>query len=330
MRFVPYHRLDAVPNIVVDGAAGPGTILTLSHWPKSGTPERLKRDTSTQSVFAYLDTLSPHLAADVASNNHFDEDGLMGIFSLINPAFAQKHRELLEDTASAGDFGVFKNRCAARIAMTIGVFADAAKSPLPAQIVALPQPDLAGELYLRLLDLLPDMLTNTEAYRDHWAEGDAKLAASEALIEKGSITIEERPALDLAIVRLPAFLSASEVHPFAQLRTAVCHPYALNSRTKCTRILLFQGKYAEFYFRYESWVQLVSRRPLPRIDLSVLARELTQEEASGVRWIFDGVDGFEPRLRLEGRNPTSLSPAEIETRLEQHLSSGVPAWDPYD
>ena len=52
MRFVPYHELnDSTPNIIVDGAAGPGTVLTLSHWPKSGTPEALKRDTFRRDCF---------------------------------------------------------------------------------------------------------------------------------------------------------------------------------------------------------------------------------------------------------------------------------------
>ena len=36
------------------GAALPDTVLTLSHWPKSGTPRALKADTSTGIVFNYL------------------------------------------------------------------------------------------------------------------------------------------------------------------------------------------------------------------------------------------------------------------------------------
>src|SRR5262245_1226541 len=102
MRFVPYERLDDSPNIIVDGAAGRGTVLTLSHWPKSGTPVHLKRDTSAEIVYAYLDSPSSQVAADVVSNNHFDEDGLVGIFALIDRRAGDKYRELLLDTASAG------------------------------------------------------------------------------------------------------------------------------------------------------------------------------------------------------------------------------------
>jgi hypothetical protein len=180
MRFAPYERLDAgSPSIIVDGAAAPGTILTLSHWPKSGTPAHLKRDTSTAIVFAYRDSPPSHVQADLASNNHFDEDGLIGIFALVDPATAEKHRELLLDAASAGDFGVFKRRDAARLAFTISTYADPETSPLPAELFARPHPEMTGQLYEELLILLPRFLADLDAYREHWEVEDQKLAASE-------------------------------------------------------------------------------------------------------------------------------------------------------
>ena len=38
MRYVPYDELDGIPNVVVDGARHPDSVLVLSHWPKSGSP----------------------------------------------------------------------------------------------------------------------------------------------------------------------------------------------------------------------------------------------------------------------------------------------------
>ena len=37
-------------------------------------------DTSTANVFNYLDRPDLHVPAEVVSNNHFDEDGLVGIY----------------------------------------------------------------------------------------------------------------------------------------------------------------------------------------------------------------------------------------------------------
>ena len=107
-------------------------------------------------------------------------------------------------------------------------------------------------------------------------------------------------------------------------------PIAIHSRTKCSRVLILQGQHVEFQYRYESWVQLASRRPPARVDLGALAAELNQEESSGGRWMFEGVDRITPRLYLEGRPATSLSHETILYRLEQHLATGKPAWDPYD
>jgi hypothetical protein len=330
MRFLPYTQLGSVANLIVDGAATDSTLLTLSHWPKSGTPTELKGDTSTESVFKYLDAPRFHVHADAVSNNHFDEDGLVGIFVLLEPSLAAQYRALLLDVAQAGDFGIFVTRDAARIAFTLSAYADPDSSPLPPALFRLPYPQLAAELYVRQLEILPTLLTGLNEYRSFWEGEDAQLTASESLIDKGVITVEERPALDLAVVRLPEDLSAERVHRFTQRRFAECHPFALHNRTACNRLVLIRGHQVEVQYRYESWVQMVSRRPALRVDLAALAVELNEREQSKGRWVFDGVDRITPRLYLEGSPATSISPDLILQRLEQHLRLGVPAWNPYD
>lgn len=330
MRFVPYDQLNSFPNIIVDGAATSGTVLTLSHWPKSGTPADLKRDTSAEIVFAYLGSSDFHVHADAVSNNHFDEDGLVGIFALTNPATAEKHRDLLMDAASAGDFGVYKSRDAARIVFTISAFADSNASPLAKQLFKLPYLQMAGRLYEHLTELMPRLLARLSDYKHLWEAEDAKLSASEELIENGDITFQEQPDLDLAVIHVPEDIPSNPVHRFAQTRLAECHPFALHNRTSCCRLLILRGQRVEFQYRYESWVQLASRRPPSRVDLKELARELNQEETSEGRWVFDGVEHITPRLHLEGYPTTSLSPAAIQRRLEHYLSTGLPAWNPYD
>jgi hypothetical protein len=329
VEFLPYDELGSTPNIIVDGAASAATVLALSHWPKSGTPVELKRDTSAEIVFAYVDSPNFHVEADAVSNNHFDEDGLIGIFALVNPA-AEQHRELLIDVATVGDFGAYKSRDAARIAFTLSAFANRDTSPLPKEVFQLSYSQMAGELYNRILKVLPDMISNISHYEIFWRDEDKRLTESEQLLDRGEITIEEHPAIDLALVRLPTKLPAALVHRFTQERQAECHPFAIHNRTNCSRILIVQGQHIEFQYRYESWVQFVSRRPPARIDLTELATELNQEEASGGKWTFDGVDRITPKLHLSGAQGTSIPPSFILTALERHLDSGIPAWDPYD
>jgi hypothetical protein len=330
MRFVPYGQIGSVPNVIVDGAATDNTVLTLSHWPRSGTPAALKADTSTAIVFNYLDSPTFHVGADVVSNNHFDEDGLIGIFAMLEPAMAERRRDLLVDVAQAGDFGIFTRREAARIAFTLSAYTDADTSPLPKSLFELSYPKLAGELYAQLLELLPRLLASMNDFRALWESEDAKLTASEKLIERGLVTIDEQPDLDLAIVRLPEDLTRRPVHRFPRQRLAECHPFALHNRTACSRLLVLQGCRVELQYRYESWVQMASRRPAPRVDLSGLAEELNREEGTEGRWIFDGVDQITPRLHLEGSSRTSIPLDTIVTRVEHQLRTGPPAWNPYD
>jgi hypothetical protein len=207
------------------------------------------------------------------------------------------------DTAAAGDFGVYKQREAARIAMTIKVYGEADESP-----------------YEQLLGLLPELLTNVSAYRSMWEADDARLSRTEELIDRGRIAFEERPELDLALIRASEDLG---------LHLSEWHDFALHNRTERTRLLVIQGRDVEFRYRYESWVQFQSRRVLPRVDLVPLAEELNQMEEGGSQWVFEGVGSITPSLHLEGDSPTSIEPDAIIQRLTHHLRTGAAAWNPY-
>jgi len=303
MRFVPYDALGGLSNIIVDGSANAHTVLTLSHWPGSGTPAALRGDTSTAIVFNYLDAPAFHVEAAAVSNNHFDEDGLLGIFALLTPGAARMRRDLILDVASAGDFGTYTRRAAARVAMTIAALGATASSP-----------------YEHLLGMLPRLLDAIDDYRSVWEADDTRLTTSELLLDSLAITVEERPGIDLAILRGPDGLPQD---------LEQWHPFALHNRTRCNRLLLVQGRRIELRYRYESWVQFASWRPPSRIALEPLAAELNELETPGGRWVFDGVNQITPSLVLEGRTGTSIEPDEVIARAEHHLRTGEPAWDPY-
>ena len=111
--------------------------------------------------------------------------------------------------------------------------------------------------------------------------------------------------------------------------SAVCHPFAIHNRTQRNRLLLVQGQAMEFQYRYESWVQFASRRPLPRADLSDFCARIDAEEEAG-RWVFDGVDDITPRLHMEGACASSIPADRFIRDLCAFLKDAPPAWDPYD
>lgn len=307
MRYIPYHKLQDTPNIIVDGAANEHTQIALSHWPKSGTPWELKDDLSAQIALRYLKRPDLHVSADAVSNNHFDEDGLVSLYSMIHPEDAMRHQELLVDIAAAGDFGTYKIREAARIAFVISSFADAETST--------PYMEHTASLYSDMLDRLPEIISHPDRFRTYWETKEASLIADETAIRNGSIRIEEIRPLEFAIVTLPE--SQSD-----------CHPMALHNATNCFRILLMSGSNYQFYYRYETWVQYISKRPLPRVDLTPLAEEFSQME--GRRWIFDGVDSIVPHFHLEEASESQISPEHFRKRFQEFLTSEPPAWQPFD
>jgi hypothetical protein len=321
--YVPYAAAAQRPNIVVDGAANEGSVLTLSHWPKSGTPWPLKADTSVGVVFNYLDDPAWHHDVPAITNNHFDEDGLIGLYCLIAPEHALERRALLIDVSKAGDFGVCQSRNAARIAFAISRLADPKGSP------SFPQnyDDYCAFVYTRLLEQLRGLIEDVERHRALWADEDALLDASERAIASGEVTIEERAQVDLAIVRVPADWPDRPAHRFAQHLDVPIHRMAVYNRTSCNRVATLCGNWIGFSYRYESWVQMVSHRPPPRIDLSPLAVALS--EADGAPWHFDGVAEITPALRSE-RTRSTLSHERFLEALVDALRNGKEAWDPYD
>lgn len=324
-RFIAYDQADAIPNIVVDGAANAATQITLSHWPKSGTPHPLKANSSTEVVFRYLEDPAFQVEATAITNNHFDEDGLVGLYTLLQPEAAKSDRDLLVGIAHAGDYKTYSDRRAARIAFTISAFAVGATSPLDVNIFALPYAEKAAALYRELLPRLGTILRDTDKFRRYWEPEDQRLSDSETRLSRGAIQIDERPELDLAVVTI--LEGEGDEADAAYLG---CHRMAIHNATARNRLLIRRGRRYVFAYRYESWVQMVTRRPLPRVDLTPLAEALSAEEPGAAAWTFDGVAEITPRMTLAGAQECAVSPAAFLDRVSAYLGSAAPAWDPYD
>lgn len=329
LRFVPYREAASRPNIVVDGAPLPSTVLTLSHWPVNATPAPYKRDTSTETALAYVQRCDPRRVAGVVTNNHFDEDGLLSMFVVTQPALAKRHAGLLADAARAGDFGMFRARAAARLCFVIEAHADPKLSPLPrASFRGSPAAQVTA-LYQRLLPRVPGFLTRLDSYRRYWEAQDEHLDAGEDLIASGRVTVEEEPDLDLAIVRIPADLPPRTVWRYLRRERAAVHPFAIHNATRCARLLRVQGRRIEFQYRYESWLQIQSRRPALRVDLTGMCRWLNRRERNGT-WAWEDTLAIAPRLFLTNGASSSLAPQIVLRTLRQHLRSEPPVWDPHN
>jgi hypothetical protein len=327
LRFVPFHELDdRSPNVVVDGSAGPGTELVLSHWPRSDTPAEVLDDLSAQIGFRALEHPSWFEAIDVVSNNHFDQDGLVSAFTLIDPDAARARRNRLIDLARAGDFGTFESRDAARLAIAVAVMADAECSPVAAELSGLDGAARTGWLYQHLLAELPAMVDDPARVEPLWRDEDAHLSESIAGIESGTVVVEEDPRLDLAHVSVPGSWPVRPTHRFTRRDVAACHPMAINQVTACSRVLIRHGDSYHLELRYEGWVMFQSRPVLGRPDLRDLAARLDRLEGVAGAWSAEPPDALTSSLRSAG---SSLAPAVVRHEVERFLADAPVAWSPF-
>ncbi len=328
LRFVPYHLVDDVPNVVVDGSANASTRLTLSHWPGSPTPVEVGDDLSAQIALRALGFPGWFDDVEIATNNHFDQDGLCGIFALADPDAAVARRDLIIDVARAGDFGTFTSRDAARLSFAIAAHEDPKTSPLDRDVFAGSYPEQCGRLYEALLPTFAELLDHPERLRPLWEAEDAHLGESLDAIRNGVVRIEEQPELDLAVVTVPDGWAERTTHRFTQPRDEAVHPMAVNQSTSGLRTLTIQGRRYQLELRYESWVMLTSRPVQPRPDLRDLARLLDELEPAGSTWKAAPPGALTPRLQLE-TDDSGLTPEFFRATVERFLATAAPAWDPF-
>jgi hypothetical protein len=324
MKYIPYTRLAGVPNIIVDGAAQEDTVLTLSHWPGSGSPTEFRADTSTEMVLNYLDApgarkqYAPKVRA--VSNNHFDEDGLCSVWAMLHPKLARKVRSLLVDVATAGDFNTYRRPQAAKVVFTIRSHANPESSPVAEKLQA--DDGTGSARYEALLPLLRGFLEDTERYGPYWDEEWSAMLKSKTAMVMGEVELREIPHVDLAVAEAPELL----------------HPMVLYNNTERFRVLtaLPDGRYL-LQYRYETWVQFASRPVMPRVDLEPLVGRLQELERAPVQWTFEGNSAIMPRLRpLDAEGQLAASSLSLEVLLDELMAyyereQDNPAlqWNPY-
>ena len=318
----------ARPNRTSSSTARPNdaTVLTLTHWPGYPQPPGFHFDLSAEMAFHYLDQPIDHPPASIVTNNHYDQDGLVGLHALVDPDLSIVHRQLLIDVAAAGDFGTYRDRRAARASMTISAYSEDDRSPLAGQLTG-PYDQQCVVLYEETIPLLVPMVIDNDRFRDLWAEEDEELSVSEKMIANQAVTIEEIPDIDLAVVTIPEDEQTRRGHRFAGEFFEGLHPMAVNNATDCFRLLVVHGRSYQFVDRYETWVQYRSRRPLPRVDMRPLADRLSDNEQRSAAWKASAPGSLTPTMRVEGES--SLDPSAVREMVVGHLRTAPPAWDPY-
>jgi hypothetical protein len=334
--FVPFAQLRRQPTIVVD-STGLGAALTLAHWRGAATPEALRDDTSAGSCLRALHApTTPGLEAQAVTANHFDIDGFIGVWALLNPKLALAHEALLRLVATLGDFREIDwQHPLADHALQLVCWLNAEEKarfyePFGAPARRRREDEASAEKFAWFLPRFAEVLLDSGAGRAAWQPEYERIKTAVAALQ-GSLTQRtDYPDLGLAVVRTPA-----PVPYYALFGPTVGFDWVLS---------LYDGQRYELECKYTTWIDLESRSTLPRLALAPLAARLNEWERSNYRWTADQLTDTGPLLRLTGRplskaeryaDPdgrpiyaSSLAAGTIESEVVAFLQTGYAGIEP--
>jgi uncharacterized protein DUF6687 len=288
-RFVFYREgLDPDGLLVVDGVAA--SAFNLSHWPGNRTPERYRADTTTEMALRLAtDPDREELLSRVrlVSNNHFDTDGLLSAWVVLNPDQALPHRRFLIDAARAGDFQTFTSADAVKFDLMVTAFSDPRRSPIAEALLSPEEADRAQALYDELLGRLPELFYQSSAHRPLWEDEFEGIVRSFARLRDGGAVIREHPASRLSVLE-----TEEDLAPMARFDS--CRFHRILTATREGDAVRYQLEHHIF-----SWFDTVTPPRGARLDLTPLCLPLNRiETAPAARWTYTGNHDLAARLYL--------------------------------
>jgi Family of unknown function (DUF6687) len=286
--FVSGRYAGTTPAISCDGLV-PGAELELTHWKGNHTPVEYKADTSTEIALKFVASHASLMwAGAVVVNNHFDTDGALSAWVLLDPEHGACCRDLMIAAAEAGDFDEWPGQDA-------GLWLDAAIRALAANAAD------DAESYAIVLPQLPELAHHVNDRRDLWGAEWDKLQMGVQALEKGQ-------------------LRADRIHHLGLMRHAPGEPEVpgpLLARLFLPGarryVLAFDQGDGSFTYRYErpryAWADTVVRPPCPAPDAEAIATAL------GSAWTADGVPGLTGIVQT--LHAIKVSPERLVERLQE-------------
>ena len=307
MRFEFYSdALADLPKLSVDGTVD--NAIHFSHWHGNQTPDSVKADTSTETVLNVV--AAPNRAEltrsiDLVTNNHFDTDGVLSVWTMLNGERALLLREKLIAAAEAGDFLEFSSVDGVRTSIVIQGSdspIDKSGSPLARQLAGKPISDEAEE-YLLVLPHIEYVVKHTDEFENLWREPWRRIETALDSFAKGESTVEESASDELSVVTLsPAIFGPRGFDPSVHAAPFTAISYHAHGELFLIATPLNRGWAYRIDYPYYSWAETVVRPRIPHRDFTSLVSELNSAEqnASG-RWEIDGSE-LSSAIKYRDRN----------------------------
>lgn len=330
MRFEYYHDgLDSVPKLSVDGTV-PNSIH-FSHWQGNHTPPAVKADTSTEIALNVVGSPQRReLTGDIelVTNNHFDTDGVLSVWTMLNPERALDLRGELIAAAEAGDFSEYRTPEGVRASIVIQGSDQIAPSEVPGSPLA---NQLAGEMvtddaraYELVLPEVERVLTRTGDYEPLWLNAWKRLEAALESFARGTSKVEEYTDARLSVVTLaPELFGPQGFDPMrhALPLTAISH----HARGQLFLICAPSGGGWSYRvdYPYYSWAETVVRPRISRRDFAQLIARLNElEGGTAGRWQKDTSELSSAFKFVDGERQqaaSSLAPERVAEEMRAIL-----------
>jgi hypothetical protein len=292
MRFEFYSEaLDNVPKLSVDGTVD--NSIHFSHWEGNRTSVEVKADTSTEIALNLV--ASPNREAltngiELVTNNHFDTDGALSVWTVLNGERALPYRDLLIAAAEAGDFSEHSSDDGVRVSIAIQGSDQASPnndtgSPL-ARLLAGENVDDDARAYELVLPEVERLLQNINDYESLWRQGWENVVAAIESFERGESKVTEYADTKVSLITLaPKLFDGAGFSP-----TRHAAPYTAISKYAQGQLFLIAiptnpGWFYRLDYPYYSWAETVVRPRVQRRDLTAVLQLLNRKESNfGGRW----------------------------------------------
>ena len=335
MRFEYYHAgLDGVPKLSVDGTVS--NSIHFSHWQGNKTPAQVKADTSTEIALNLVvspDRLELTQGIELVTNNHFDTDGVLSVWTMLTGERAQELRGQLIAAAEAGDFCEYRNDDAVRASIII----QGPDQPSPNEDTGSPLArHLAGEdvtdearAYALVLPEVERVLTRTSDYEHLWRDAWRRLETAIESFERGKSEVKEHADVRLSFISLAP--DAFGPRGFDPARHAM--PCTAISRYARGQLYLITtpmngGWSYRIDYPYYSWAETLVRPRIERLDFASLVERLNALEASTHgRWKPDASE-LASAVKFVDQSgmlcASSLAPEIVAEEMRASLSAAEP------
>ncbi len=335
MRFEYYHSgLDDLPKLSVDGTVA--NSVHFSHWEGNETPAELKADTSTEIALNLVSSPKrSELTRDIelVTNNHFDTDGILSVWTVLKGERAAELREKLIPAAEAGDFCEYKSEAGVKASIVIQGPDQAAPSDEPgspiASFLAGKKVDDDARAYDLVLPEVERILTQTDDYEHLWREPWARVATAMESFARGASSVTEFPDASVSLVYLsPEVFGLNGFDPAQHAAPFTAISQHAHGRLFLIATPLGNGWAYRIDYPYYSWAETVVRPRIERHDFSKLLDHLNHQRSPAGLWKLDNreMTSAIKFLDAEGKLAASgLQPDEVAGIFRAELLAQSPA-----